>query len=434
MELMDKKGLSSIKWMNFISSRFSKVDSKGRTAVTSALSSLGICFGVMALIVVISVMNGFQMEFIDAIMEISSYHIRVSDIGDENLFESWCGDQDFVVCADPFYEAQGLMVSLNGRESAALVRAVSPDILEEDLGFEKEVRMISGDFDLSSPDYIVLGNDLARTLGARVGGTVNIYALSGSTDVSLISQDREFLVTGIFYAKYADINSAYSFISLESGKNQFGSGAKKIYGLKLKDSNRDGSAIPKIKAAFPDSSCESWRTYNRTFFGALRIEKNMLMMLVFLIFVVVAINIYNGMRRMVYERRDDIAVLSALGGTRSEIQSVFIIKGLVTGIKGAVPGLLLGLCISINMKKVFIFLSKLQYWIQYFFLMIVNPSGADLVQENPMFSVYADIPARMVFSEVTAIFLFGILSSLLAAWIASRQILHLTVAEVLHDD
>ncbi|MBQ2553166.1 MAG: ABC transporter permease, partial [Treponema sp.] len=182
--MMDKKGLSSIKWMNFISSRFSKVDSKGRTAVTSALSSLGICFGVMALIVVISVMNGFQMEFIDAIMEISSYHIRVSDIGDENLFESWCGDQDFVTCADPFYEAQGLMVSLNGRESAALVRAVSPDILEEDLGFEKEVRMISGDFDLSSPDYIVLGNDLARTLGARVGGTVNIYALSGSTDVS----------------------------------------------------------------------------------------------------------------------------------------------------------------------------------------------------------------------------------------------------------
>jgi len=160
----------------------------------------------------------------------------------------------------------------------------------------------------------------------------------------------------------------------------------------------------------------------------------MLMMLVFLIFVVVAINIYNGMRRMVYERRDDIAVLSALGGTRSQIQSVFIMKGLVTGLKGAVPGLLLGLCISVNMEKVFVFLAKAQYWIQYFFIMIANPENAALVQENPMFSIYANIPARMVFSEIVAIFLFGILSSLLAAWIASRQILHLTVAEVLHDD
>ena len=79
-------------------------------------------------------------------------------------------------------------------------------------------------------------------------------------------------------------------------------------------------------------------------------------------------------------------------------------------------------------------LSKAQYWIQYFFTMVVSPENASMVQENPMFGVYANIPARMVFSEVAAIFLFGILSSVVAAGIASRQILHLTVAEVLHDD
>lgn len=420
--------------MNFISNRFSKVDSRGRTAVTSALSSLGICFGVMALIVVISVMNGFQMEFIDAIMEISSYHVRVSDVDDAEAFERWCAENPMVVSATPFYEAQGLMVATNGREDAALVRAVDPDVMDIDKGFERELHIVSGDFDLDEPDQIVLGNDLARSIGAKVGGLVNIYALSGSTDVSLISQDREFLVTGIFYAKYADINSAYSFVSLEAGEKQFGSGAKKIYGIKLKDSNKDSLAISKIAEAFPGVKSESWRSYNRTFFGALRIEKNILMMLVFLIFVVVAINIYNAMRRMVYERREDIAVLSALGGTRSQIQSVFVMKGFTTGLKGAIPGLILGLGITVNMEKVFIFLSKAQYWIQYFFMMIVSPGNADMVQENPMFSVYANIPARMVLSEVAAIFLFGILSSVVAAGIASRQILHLTVAEVLHDD
>ncbi len=420
--------------MNFISNRFSKVDSRGRTAVTSALSSLGICFGVMALIVVISVMNGFQMEFIDAIMEISSYHVRVSDVDDAEAFERWCAENPMVVSATPFYEAQGLMVATNGREDAALVRAVDSHVMDIDKGFERELHIVSGDFDLDEPDQIVLGNDLARSIGAKVGGLVNIYALSGSTDVSLISQDREFLVTGIFYAKYADINSAYSFVSLEAGEKQFGSGAKKIYGVKLKDSNKDSLAISKIAEAFPGVKSESWRSYNRTFFGALRIEKNILMMLVFLIFVVVAINIYNAMRRMVYERREDIAVLSAMGGTRSQIQSVFVMKGFTTGLKGAIPGLILGLGITVNMEKVFIFLSKAQYWIQYFFMMIVSPGNADMVQENPMFSVYANIPARMVLSEVAAIFLFGILSSVVAAGIASRQILHLTVAEVLHDD
>ncbi len=431
---MKQKKMSSLRWINYISNRFSKVDSRGRTAVTSTLSSIGVCFGVMALIVVISVMNGFQMEFIDAILEISSYHVRVKDVEDFQQFESWCAEQNIISSVSPFYEAQGLMVSTMGRESAALVRAVSEDVMEEDPGFAREVRMISGDFDISEPDYIVLGSDLARAIGAKVGGMVNIFALSGSTDVSLLSQNREFFVTGIFYSNYADINSAYSFVSLKAGEEQFGSGAKRIYGVKLKNGNRDSVAIAKISESFPGSSPESWRSYNRTFFGALRIEKNILMMFVFLIFVVVAINIYNGMRRMVYERREDIAVLTALGGTRNQIQSVFILKGFLTGLKGAIPGLLLGLVVSVNMEKVFIFLSKAQYWIQYFIYMIINPQNVDLIQENPMFGIYANIPARMVFSEIVSIFLFGILSSLVAAWIASRQILHLTVAEVLHDD
>lgn len=428
------KQKSSLGWITFISNRFSKVDSKGRTAVTSTLSSLGICFGVMALIVVISVMNGFQMEFIDAIMEISSYHIRVSGVNDEHEFEDWCGQQNFITSETPFYEAQGLMVSTSGKESAAIVRAVDSQILNSDPGFDRELHMISGKFDLSQPDNIVLGNDLARAIGARVGGRINIFALSGSTDVSLISNDREFYVAGIFYSNYAEINSAYSFVSLEAGEKEFGSGAKKIYGIKLKDSNKDSVAISKIENRFADANAESWRSYNRTFFGALRIEKNILMMMVFLIFVVVAVNIYNGMRKMVYERREDIAVLSALGGTRSQIQSVFIVKGFVTGLRGALPGLILGLCVTVNMEKVFIFLSKAQFWIQYFFMMIVSPSNAQMVQENPMFAIYANIPARMVFSEILSIFLFGILSSLVAAWIASRQILHITIAEVLHDD
>ena len=260
------KFFSSFRWIGFVSKRFSKVDRSGRSAVTSTLSSLGVGFGVMALIVVISVMNGFQMEFIDAIMEISSYHVRASDVQDEDSFLRWCGNEKSVLTVSPFYEAQGLMISSNGRESAALVRALDPDVMEKDAGFCREVQMISGSFDISDEECIVLGNDLARTIGARVGSTINIFALSGSSDVAMISQDRRFVVSGIFFSNYADINSAYAFVGISAAQKYFGSGAKKIWGIKMRDSGKDSLLISRLEQAFPSQKFESWRSYNRTFF------------------------------------------------------------------------------------------------------------------------------------------------------------------------
>ena len=136
---MNKKTLfSSMNWIFYVSNRFNKVDSRGHTAVTSALASLGVGFGVMALIVVISVMNGFQMEFKDAIMEISSYHIRVSaSLDNSDDFLKWCKEQKNVRAVVPFYEAQGLLVGQSGREAAMLVRAIPSNIMEEDYGFKK---------------------------------------------------------------------------------------------------------------------------------------------------------------------------------------------------------------------------------------------------------------------------------------------------------
>lgn len=398
------------------------------------LASLGICFGVMTLIVTISVMNGFQMGFIDAIMEISSYHIQVCGVKDNDEFINWCSGERRIKSVTPFLEAQGLMVGNYGSQSSSLVRAVPPDVMQTDAGFAKECEIALGEFDLTMPNSIVLGYDLSRSLGVHVGSQVNILALSGSSDVSLLSQNRVFTVTGIFHSGYSDLNSAYSFISIADGEKYFGKDAKKTYGIKLYDSNKDNAAIALVKKNFPDVKTESWRSYNRTFFGALRIEKNILMMLVLLIFLVVAVNIYNGMRRMVYERREEIAVISALGGKSSEIQGVFIMQGLLTGIKGALPGLLIGIFLCVKMGNVFMYLSKAEYYLQYLWNMIVSPGNASLLTENPMFSVYASIPARMVPSEILLITFFGIFSSLAASWLASRGVLKLTVAEVLRDE
>lgn len=424
----------SIRWINFISQRFSRVDRKGRTAVTSTLASLGVCFGVMALIVTISVMNGFQMEFINAIMEVSSYHIMAKKTEQYEQFPQWCTNENMITVVTPFYEAQGLMVGKSGKQSAALIRAVPENVCETDAGFDEQLKIISGTFDISGTKKIMLGYTLARNLGVKKGDKISILALSGSSDVALLSNDRNFEVAGTFYTGYGDINSTYAFINIEDGKKYFGNSAECIYGIKLADSDRDSAATHLINKTFENIECESWRSYNRTFFGALRVEKNMLMLLVFLIFVVVAVNIYNGMRRIVYERREEIAVISALGGTPSQIQSVFIMQGFMTGVKGAVPGLILGLFVCMKMETVFMLVSKVQYYALYFVHMLINPANAASVAENPMFSVYGAIPARMFPSEILMITFFGIFSSLAAAWAASKGVLKLTVAEVLRDE
>lgn len=424
-------------WIFFVSRRFAKVDRSGRSAVTGFLASLSICFGVMTLIVTISVMNGFQMGFIDSIMEISSAHIRVtaSQDFDQQAFEQQCFRPELgVVAVEPLYEAQSLLASATGRQSASLIRAVSPDIVYTDAGFAQEMQMISGEFDLSRPGYIVLGSQLARQLGVRVGSTVNMLALSGGSDVDLISDNRVFVVSGIFSCGYAEINSSYSFISMDAGQQFFGQEATKIFALKLADSENDLQVIHQLEKALPGIQTESWRSYNRSFFGALKVEKNLLMMLVFMIFVVVGVNIFNGMRRMVFERRSEIAILSALGGRKREVQLIFILRGLLTGLGGAIPGLLLGMLLCVQMDVIFDVIAKLSYWLQYLVTMATNPAMAVYVRENTMYQVYASIPARMFPVEITFITIFGVFSALAASWVASRKVLAMTLSEVLHDE
>ena len=135
--------IASLRWVLFVSWRFSRVDRKGRSAVTSFLASLGICLGVMTLITVISVMNGFQLSFIDAIMEISSYHVRADGV-DAAAFEQFCAADADIVSATPFYEAQSLLVGEGERQSAAIVRGVSERQLSLDDGFRAPQHKIPG--------------------------------------------------------------------------------------------------------------------------------------------------------------------------------------------------------------------------------------------------------------------------------------------------
>lgn len=432
---------NSLRWISVVSRRFARVDRKGRSAVTSVLATLGICFGVMTLTVVMSVMNGFQMSFIDSILEVSSYHLRVINVApeQENALKAACETEKRIRACVPFYEAQALMTGKKGGAVAVNVRAADESIYYKDEGFKKELRMISGSFDFSETDSIILGSTLARNLGVRTGDTVNLLVMSGGSDVDLFSSDRLFTVRGIFTTGYAEINSACAFTGTAAAEKYFGASAKKIWGIKIKNYDKDLGVVASLKKQLDlsDSSktqIQSWRSFNKTFFGALRIEKNMLLLLVALIFVVVAINIYNGMRRLVFERRTEIAVLSALGARKGGIKSIFIMRGFIMGTVGALTGVVLGIIISLNTDVVFTLAAKLMYGIQYLITALTDRQNLQYVQINSSYNLYASIPARLFPGEVTAITLFGVFSPLIASWAASRNVLKLTVSEVLHNE
>lgn len=432
---------NSLRWISVVSRRFARVDRKGRSAVTSVLATLGICFGVMTLTVVMSVMNGFQMSFIDSILEVSSYHLRVINVApeQENALKAACETEKRIRACVPFYEAQALMTGEKGGAVAVNVRAADESIYYKDEGFKKELRMISGSFDFSETDSIILGSTLARNLGVRTGDTVNLLVMSGGSDVDLFSSDRLFTVRGIFTTGYAEINSACAFTGTAAVEKYFGASAKKIWGIKIRNYDKDLGVVASLKKqlGLSDSSktqIQSWRSFNKTFFGALRIEKNMLLLLVALIFVVVAINIYNGMRRLVFERRTEIAVLSALGARKGGIKSIFIMRGFIMGTVGALTGVVLGIIISLNTDVVFTLAAKLMYGIQYLITALTDRQNLQYVQINSSYNLYASIPARLFPGEVTAITLFGVFSPLIASWAASRNVLKLTVSEVLHNE
>lgn len=441
MWLQEKRNMkgsffSALKWTHFVSRRFSRVDRTGRSAVTSVLATLGIGFGVMTLIVVMSIMNGFQMSFIDSILEVSSYHVRVNNLSEdtENQFVSSCDENKNIVFAAPFYEAQALMTSERVGANSVLIRAVDEEYKYEDAGFGREVKMVMGRFSFPDEESIILGSGLASTLKVHLGDEVNLLMMSGGDDVELFSSDRKFVVTGIFATGYGEINNSYAFVSTDSAKKYFGENAKKTWGLKLRKHTDDLKVLHFLKKTFPEAKVSSWREYNKSFFGTLKIEKNMLLLLVALIFVVVAINIYNGMRRLVFERKNEIAILSALGGKSESIKFIFVLRGLTTGLIGAVFGFVFGLIISFNTDIVFMAAAKILYFFQYIFTAITNHQNLMYVTENSTYNLYASIPARVFPAEVVAISVFGVLSPLLASWAASKNVLKMTVSEVLHNE
>jgi len=438
--------VTGLRWIGFVASRHV---SRGRkNSPMPVFSVLGIAIGVLALTVIIAVMNGFQLGFIESILEISSYHIRLENIpaarSDAELNDTLRSVPD-VVSVLPFRE---LNVLLRGRQTSprgAVIRGVPPDALVRDPGLAGKLTMEAGSFDLEGPGSIVLGAELARSLMLRVGDGVSLLSITGGIQPDDGSDSQIYTVTGIFRSGFYEYDLGWGFVSMETAAALSGAKADYTIGIKLKDRWRDQQAMNEIKTALDKAgidigtqgiSLRSWRDYNRAFFGALRTEKLMMFILVGLIFIVVGLNIFQAQRRIVLERREEIGLLRALGASDRAVRLIFVWDGFIIGFTGAGLGMVLGLLIAFHIPEFFSFLEA----VVNFFISLVNSlslwfggsAGAeDFAIFSPQVFYIKEIPSRVIPHEVVLIFLFGFLSALLAAWFASGKVSGTRPAEVL---
>ncbi len=415
---------------------------------SSLLSVLGVGVGVMVLTSVLGVMNGFQLGFIGSILEVSSYHLQLSLPGGGPLPPqalAAVARLPRVTAMIGYSDSQAIAEGSFGRQRGCLVRGLPEDVLERDAGFRDAVLMVQGDFDLSAPDSILIGAELARLLGVSAGDPITLLTLSGQAYSRLIPLRREFWVSGLFRTGYYEFDSGLAMISLPAAGATFWGGGEPplTYGIKLADRFQDRRAEEAIRAAVGPllpaaergkARLASWRDYNRAFFSALLMEKIVMVVLIGLIFVVVGFNIYHTLRRAVRERFEEISVLKALGSPSSSVRFIFILDGFLIGLLGGLLGLSTGLLIANNINEVFRLVEgavNLLLSLGRQLLAFSRWSGESFSIFSPTYFYLLEVPSRVLFPEALMIVLFGLLSSTAAAFMASLRVSDVRPAEIL---
>ncbi|MDR0494884.1 MAG: ABC transporter permease [Treponema sp.] len=430
----------SYRWIWFIASRY--LFHKQKKKPSSVLSVLGIATGVFALIVIIAVMNGFQLSFIESIIEISSYHLRVGRLPEDALEEGKAAILNIseVEAAVPFREFQAIVRGRRGGQQAAMIRGIPADAPALDAAMSGRLEFEEGSFNLDGLDKALIGAELARRLGLRIGGEINLYSIpSIFADDDAHTAARTFTVTGIFRTGYYEYDTGWAFIDIESAAAFSDTGP--VLGIKLKNRFHDQRTLELIRkklsarSGFETAELSSWRDYNRSFFGALRTEKLFMFILVGLIFIVVGLNIYQAQRRAVLEHREEIGLLRAIGSGALAARLIFVCDGAIIGLGGASAGLFLGI---LTASHISLFFSVLETIVNFFInivnviAMFFNSAGVGgFTFFSPAVFYIKEIPSRIITREVVLIFMFGFLSALTAAWFASRKVSRIQAAEVL---
>jgi lipoprotein-releasing system permease protein len=432
--------MKSRKWIGFVSARWFSERRESGGAASALLASSGIAIGVAALIVVLGVMNGFQLGFIDSVLEVSSFHVRVEGGSsvDERLVSRLAATQGAATVL-PFAESRCLITSSDGRSFPLALRAMPDDAESRDPGLMKALNIESAAGAAKAwpgKGGLFLGAELARYLGIGPGEGVDLLVVSAGGEEGVEARTVRVRIDGVFRSGYYDFDFGMAVIPFSASANLFPADAPPIYsyGVKLKDRFADAAFCRRLESeqGLGKDRVEGWRDYNRAFFGALRTEKTVMMLLIGLIFLVVGVNIFHSMRRAVAEKTEDIAVLKAMGASSDEIGRVFAIDGLAIGAGGAFVGLAIGLLVAVNVNEVFSIVEQTVNGAAALWSRLAGRLGGEGFSVfSPKYFYLMEVPVRVLFPETLFITAAAIASAMAAAIAAARRISRLAPSEVL---
>lgn len=398
----------------FVGLRYTRAKRRNHFISFISLSSmLGIALGVTALITVLSVMNGFEKEVRERILDMVS-HLTVTDF--DGRLKNWPKVLDTtkthknVIAAAPYVEAQGMLIngsSVNG----TLIRGVLPE--HEPNVSNVSSKMKKGRFtDLQAGKFgVILGQDLARILGVHVGDKVTMVTPSANvTPAGVAPRLKRFTVVGVFYIGMYEYDSTMALIHMKDAQRLFRMNDQ-VTGVRAK--LNDLFAAPLTRNELQDNSLSEywvrdWSSYHANWFRAVKIEKRMIFLLLLLIVAVAAFNIVSTLVMVVTDKQSDIAILRTLGASPRSIMGIFMVQGAIIGFIGTLLGTVGGVSLALNLDTVVPFIEKLLG------IHILDPS-VYYISELP-----SDLHWDDVWTICSISLILGLVATLYPAWHASK--------------
>jgi lipoprotein-releasing system permease protein len=319
----------------------------------SGVSMLGISLGVAALIIVLSVMNGFQKEVRDRMLSVIS-HVELFDpqgaaLADWQATAAAAKQDPRVVGAAPFVSAQAL-VAQGEAMRGAVIRGIDPLREGEVTDLARSLQRSALATLKPGEWHVVLGAELARLLGARIGDKVTLISPSGQvTPAGVVPRLKQFTLTGVFDSGHYEYDSGLALVHLDDAARLFRTEGPTGVQLRLADVHEARAAAASLQQRLgPGVQVRDWTRTNRNWYDAVQVEKRMMFIILTLIVAVAAFNLVSTLVMTVTDKRADIAILRTLGASPRSVMGIFVVQGAAAGVIGTLSGVALGLLVAFN--------------------------------------------------------------------------------------
>ena len=379
---------------------------EGFLKIISIFSFLGIMLGVAILIIVMSVMNGFKTELTNKILGLNPHIVIQSngfDIEDNYISKIKNNFKD--VSVSKTYSGEGIIIN-NGQAKGIIFKGVNKN--ENKIKNFLENNIVSGDIQKFKKNKIFIGSELAFNLNLNEGDKINLMSSAFvATPLGSLPKQESFNIAGIFNTGFVEFDQNIIFLTTDDALSLFDKETKdqnlEIY---LKDPLDANIYKKQIQNFNQNYFIYTWSDLNKSFFSALKIERNVMFIILTLIIIVAAFNIISGLTILIKNKTKEIAILKTLGLNNNSIKKSFFLTGFTIGFFSTISGIFLGIVFSLNIEKIRVILSTV-------FKLEIFPSDIYFLEE---------LPSEVNLLSILIIFILSLLVSAIASYIPARHI------------